>query len=209
MCSHKTILISALIISALFLSSCSKLNCTRLEQYGGAEENLIKLSHRIADSLVQQAYPPLSPRNPYQPILITTLVDNNELEKTSTFGRIVQEHMTSRLVQLGYTVKEIKLRKDLVIQPQSGETMLTRQLDYIKPTQAAQAVSIGTISHTNRTMYINTRLVNPKTSTIISSQDHKLCMDDTVLAMFGLQKSTGSCDDCIEEPSRPFLNRYF
>lgn len=193
----------------LFLASCSKLNCTRLEQYGGGEENLINLSYAMTDKLVQSAYPPLSPRNPYQPIIITTLVDNNDLQQTSTFGRIIQEHMASRLVQLGFTVKELKMRKNMVIEPKSGETFLSRHLDHINSSQSAQAVLVGTISHTNRTMYINTRLIHPKSSTIISSQDHKLCMDDTVLAMFNLKRNSGTCEDCIGEPSQPFLNRFF
>ncbi len=199
----RTLLLLTLLVS---LSSCSKLNCTRLENTFGAEENLIKFSYKIADDLTSTAMPPLAPRNPNKPILTTTFVDNNDLQQTSKFGRIIQEHVTSRLVQLGYTVQEVKLRKDLLIEPTSGETMLSRHLLNLKGVHKAQAVVAGTISITNRTMYISTRLINPSTSNIISSQDYKLCMDDSVLAMYGLQRVSSECQDCIDEPSQPMLN---
>ncbi len=190
----------------LLLSSCSGLNCTRFEKWLGAEENLIKLAHTMADDLVETAMPPLMPRNPEQPIVITTFVDNNNLKETSKFGRVLQEHISSRLVQLGYTVKELKLRKNLLIEAESGETILSRHLQNIDGEVSAQAFLAGTISHVGRTMYLNARMIRPMDSAIISSQDYKLCMDDAVLAMFGLQRTTGECSDCIEEPKQPFMN---
>lgn len=200
----------ALLLLLFTLSSCSTFNCTPLEKYLGAEENLISLGYTIADDLTKSAFPPLIPRNPNKPIMATTFVNNHNLEQTSKFTRTLQSHIASGLVQLGYTVQELHIRKDLVIQPKSGETMLTRQLENMKGDFKAQAILVGTISITNRTMYITARLVNPKTTNIISAKDYKFCMDDNVLAMFGLQRVTASeCDDCIDEPSQPFLNHIF
>jgi len=197
------------IILMLGLSSCSNLNCTRFERYLGAEQNLINFSHTIAEDLLSSAFPPLIPRNPNKPIITTTFVDNNDLTETSQFGRVIQEHLSSRVVQLGFTLQEIKLRRELLIEPQSGETILSRHLHNIQGARKAQAVVVGTISRQNRTMYISARLINPANSNIISSKDYKLCMDDSVLAMYGLQRTTGECEDCIDEPSQPILNNVF
>ena len=93
----------------LCLSGCTYFNGTRLEGYLGADENLISLSYKISEDLEENAVPRLMPRHPDQPLLTTTFVDNNDLNQTSRFGRILQEHITSRFVQLGYTVKEIKI----------------------------------------------------------------------------------------------------
>ncbi len=192
------------------LSSCATFNCTPLEKYLGGEENLIGLGYTIATDLTNTAFPPLVPRNPNKPILATTFVNNNNLQQTSKFTRTLQSHIASGLVQLGYTVQEINLRKDLVVQPESGETMLTRDLEYMRGDYKAQAILVGTISITNRTMYITARLVNPKTTNIISAKDYKFCMDDNVLAMFGLQRVTNDLsDDCIDEPRQPLLNHIF
>ncbi len=200
----------ALFILIIGLSSCSTFNCTPLEKYLGNEENLISLGYTIAKDLTNTAFPPLTPRNPNKPLLATTFVNNNNLQETSKFTRTLQSHIASGLVQLGYTVQEIHLRKDLVIQPESGETMLTRNLENMHGDYKAQAVLVGTISITNRTMYITARLVNPKTTNIISAKDYKFCMDDNVLAMFGLQRQTSELyGDCIDEPRQPLLNHIF
>lgn len=197
----------ALLVLLVSLSSCSSFNCTRLENIIGSDTDLIAFSYIIAEQLVDTAMPPLVPRHPDMPVLITTLVDNNNLKQTSQFGRVVQEHISSRFVQLGYSVKEIKLAHNLQIERKSGETILSRDLKKLSSSQKAQAILVGTISITNRIMYVSTRLINPANSNIISSKDYRLCMDDHILAMLGLQRINDG--DMIEEPSQPLLNSIF
>lgn len=194
-----------LIVILIFLQSCSYFNGTPLEGYLGANENLIDMAYKMAEELEEQAFPPLIPRHPDQPILSTTFVNNNNLDQTSHFGRILQEHMTSRFVQLGYTAREVKLRTQMTIEPKSGEKMLSRNLADINPTQTAQAISVGTYTYANRTMYISARLIDPQSSNIISSIDYKLVMDENILAMFGLQLQPEDEMDLIEEPSHSFV----
>ncbi len=203
----KTII--TIFLLSLLLSGCSYFNGTRLEGYLGADENLISLSYKIAENIEKNAFPPIMPRDPDRPLLITTFVDNNDLNRTSRFGRILQEHITSRFVQLGYTVKEIKLRKDLLIRRKSGELMLSRDLRHLNPTLEAQAILVGTYSFTNRTMYISARLVNPETSTIMSSADYNLIMDENVLAMFGLKMAADNPDNLIDKPKESYFDKIF
>lgn len=193
------------------LAACSSFNCTRLEKQLGAEENLINLAARITDDLTQKAFPPLMPRQPDLPVLSTTFVNNNDLKETSRFGRILQEHITSRLVQLGYATKELKLRDTLLMRERSGETMLSRNVEEINDKQSlsAQAVLVGTYSYTDRIMYISARLINPKDRNIISSYDYRLCMDDNILAMFGLKRQSTGLDDEIDPPRDSLINTLF
>jgi hypothetical protein len=200
---------SFLIIFLLpFLSGCTYFNGTRLEGYLGADENLISLSYKITEDLEENAIPRLMPRHPDQPVLTTTFVDNNDLNQTSQFGRVLQEHITSRFVQLGYTVREIKLRNNMLIRPKSGEIILSRDLKLINPSLSAQAILVGTYSYSKRKMYISARLINPENSTIISSMDYQMVMDDNVLAMFGLKVAK---DDpyTIEPPRESLINKIF
>ncbi|WP_163336581.1 FlgO family outer membrane protein [Desulfopila sp. IMCC35008] len=193
-----------LLVIFLSLSACSSFNCTRFEQYLGNETDLITFAYGIAEDLTADAFPPLIPQQSNMPILVTTFVDNNDLEKTSKFGRIVQEHINSRLVQIGYSVKELKLTGNLLIEEGAGESILSRDLKKLKGAANVQAILVGTYSYTNRTMYVSTRFINPVSQTIISSQDYQLCMDDAMLAMFGLQRARQG--DMIEEPKQPRLN---
>jgi TolB-like protein len=189
-------------------AGCSSLNCTRLENLLGSDTDLITFAYSIADDLAARTSPPLIPGRPDMPILVTTLVSSDDLNQTSRFGRTVQEHINSRFVQLGFAVKEVKLTKTLQIFPRSGETMLSRNLALLSGTQEAQAVFAGTISHADSTLYISTRLIDPLNHNITASSDYKLCLDDTILAMFGLQRNN-SGEDLIDEPSQPLLNSLF
>jgi TolB-like protein len=195
------------LVVLLLLSSCSTFNGTRLEGLLGTHRNLIDLAYTIAEDLEKQAYPPLTPRNPDQPILTTTFVSNNNLDETSKFSRILQEHLTSRFVQMGYTVREIKLRKNLQITPGHGETMLSRRLAELQPTQKAQAISVGTYSLTKDAIYISARLIDPDNSNIISSNDYIMALNDKTMAMFGAKMAEEEKVYPVEEPRPSFMTR--
>lgn len=196
---------TAILLSLLLsVSGCARFNCTRLEPLIGSDTDLIAFSYTIADDLTAAAFPPLIPMNPDMPVLVTTFVDNSDLEKTSKFGRILQEHVSSRLVQLGYSVKEIKMAGSLEIEPKSGESILSRDLNKISPTVKSQAILVGTTTFANRTLYVSARIVHPVNHSIHSSKDYRLCMDDAVLSMLGLQQEGASGE--IKEPPRSLLN---
>lgn len=196
---------ACLLLILLMISGCSSLNCTKLENILGANTDLVSFSYSIADTLIERALPPLVPHHPDMPVLITTPVDNNDLSRTSRFGRVLQEHIASRFVQRGYTVRDVKIADSLTIEPKSGETILTRNLSHIIEEQPAQAILVGTVSRTNRLLYISMRLVNPVNNNILSTNDYRLCMDDDILALFGLQRQ-GDIENGVKQPSQPFLN---
>ena len=197
--------IRAFLIVLLLLPGCSVFNETRFEKSLGRDVNLINYSYDIADDLLSSSFPPLVPRQRDMTILTTTFVDANNLPQTSHFGRILQDNIGSRFVQRGYSVKEIRLRKELLIQEGSGETMLSRNLSLLEQHQQAQVVLVGTVSHVQRTMYITARLVNPRDNSIVASRSYRLFMDRNVLAMFNLRAGSES-NEMIKAPSEPLMN---
>lgn len=201
----KTLSFSAL----LLLSACSTtINHTPVENYLRLDTNLVSLSYKIAENLVERAMPPLVPYHPNMPVLVTTFVDNNDLTQTSQCGRILQEHISSRLVQLGYTVREIKMASTLTIEPKSGETLLSRELSRIEGEHESQAILVGTFSRSERILYISARLISPMNHNILATDDYKLRMDDNLLAMFGLRPAD-NIESGVREPSRSRLNSVF
>ncbi len=196
-----------LLLSAL-LASCSSLNCTPLERFLGADVNLIKLGDTIADELLVSAMPPLMPRHPEEAILTSTFVNIDDFENTSTFSRLLQGHVGARFVQQGYTVKEVSLRNTMKIRPGDGEKILSRDLSLISPDQAVQAVMLGTYSLNNRVLYITAKLVNPLNRNIIAAKSYRLCMDDNLLAMFGLQRYKKDPNG-IDPPRGSFIDDIF
>lgn len=194
--------------SVLLLAGCgvTYFNCTPLENILGKDADLVDFSYKIAENLANTAMPPIMPMDPNKPILVTTLADNTNLQQTTTLGRIIQEHVSSRFVQLGYTVREVKLEQQLHITPENGETMLTRDASKLNTEQQAQAIFVGTITRADRTLYISARLINPHNHNIIASDDYSLCVDGHIYAALGLNSGY---DDMIREPERPFLNTIF
>ena len=193
---------------AFLLSSCSNLNCTRLENLLGGETNLINLGNKIADELTTSAMPPLRPRHPEEAILTSTFVNIHNLEQTSQLGRLLQSHAGTRLVQLGYSVKEVHLRNTVKISPQDGEKILSRDISQISLDQPVQAILVGTYSVNKRTLYITAKLINPVNRNVISAQSYHLCMDDTLLAMFGLQRKREDSSN-VDPPSGSLLDEIF
>jgi len=193
-----------LLLALCTLNGCSRLNCTRLEPLLGGDVNLVRLGRAITDELAAKSFPPLQPRNPEQPILTTTLVDINHLERTSKFGRTLQSHISSRFVDLGYGVKELQLRKNLLLKEHQGEFILSRDLTLIAEEHTAQAVVVGTYSTANRILYLSLRLVRPTDRTVLATYDERLCLDENTLNLLGLQFEE------LEElppPHRSLLNR--
>jgi TolB-like protein len=148
------------------------------------------------------------PRHPEEAVLTSTFVDIDNLESSSTFGRLLQNHAGARMVQRGYTVKEVNLRNTMKIGIQDGEKILSRDLSQISPDQPVQAILLGTYSLNNRILYITAKLVNPVNHNIISAKSYRLCMDDNLLAMFGLQRRHRD-PDTIDPPRGSILNEIF
>jgi TolB-like protein len=190
----------------VFLSGCSRLNCTRMETLLGGDVNLVRLGKEVGNELIKHSFPPLLPHQPGQPVLVTTLVNNNNLNDSSSFGRSLQNAITSEFVRRGYVVNELKMRGDVFVRSGEGEFMLSRQLDQLEVKQRAQAVVVGTYTMANRVMYLSVRLVNPGDGSIRSVYEKRICLDENSLRMLGLMFDTDQ-EDFVKEPPEPLLDK--
>ncbi|WP_306546301.1 FlgO family outer membrane protein [Desulfobulbus sp.] len=193
----------ACLFTLLAASGCSELNGTRLEPVLGGDVNLVELGDKVADTLISQTLPPLIAQQADQPILVTTLVNNDKLNDTSSFGRSFQNNIAAGFVSRGFAVKEIKLRRDLLVELHKGEFMLTRNLPEMAGAQRAQAVVVGTYTLTNRVMYLSVRLVSTANQSIRSVYEDKLYLDDNSLRLLGFKYANGSDGDEMVRPPSP------
>ncbi|HMO16560.1 MAG TPA: FlgO family outer membrane protein [Oligoflexia bacterium] len=102
------------------------------------------------------------------PIAVTTFVDIDNLYQSSTFGRILAEQLISELSMRGYNVIEIRMSDAVQIMENEGELGLSRHPEVLRPQQALSGLVVGTYAHSNDRVYINTRLIDPRSSNIIS-----------------------------------------
>lgn len=151
--------------------------------YGGAvggfsHNNLIEANERATDALLQTA--PLDAR---QPVLVATLVSVDRLTESSRLGRIFSEQIAGRMVHRGLRVTEVKLRENLLLQPEQGELLLSRQVREVSQAQDAQAVVVGTYAVSASQVYISLKLVNPVGNTVVAAHSYAVPMDENVRAL--------------------------
>ncbi|EDN66825.1 conserved hypothetical protein [Beggiatoa sp. PS] len=143
--------------------------------------NLVRSSYKAADKLLDgiEDIEFLQPRedgfDAKQSILVTSFVNIDNLQESSTFGRIVAEQIGSRIAQYGYKMIEMKMRTgSIFVQEQTGELILSRQLQEISFQHDAFAIAVGTYGVSKESVYVTAKLVRAKDSVILSSYDYWL-----------------------------------
>ncbi|MFC1822508.1 FlgO family outer membrane protein [Thermodesulfobacteriota bacterium] len=142
---------------------------------------LVNASYIIADKLSQDLEINLSPD---QPILVASFVDVNNIEQSSSFGRMMAEYICSRLGQSGHTVVEMKLRDSIFIKEKAGEFLLSRNIKDIYAAYSAQAVVVGTYARTKKEVLVSAKLVQADNSKILASCDLKMRLSRSLMDMF-------------------------
>jgi hypothetical protein len=116
------------------------------------------------------------------PVLVATVVDVNDFERSSALGRMVAEHVAGRLTQHGYFVREVNLRNALGFRKEEGELLLTREVRRAADRYSAQAVVVGTYAvgdpnYGARRAHLSLRLVRPTDGRAISAVDYAIPLD--------------------------------
>jgi len=140
----------------------------------GKDYNLVSSSHSAADQLLKAARQ--NGIDTKQAILVTSFVNIDNVQQSSTFGRMTAEQIGSRLVQRGYKVIEMKMRGTVFVQEKTGELLLSRQLRQISLQHDAYAVVVGTYGSSKGTVYVTAKLVRAADNVILSSYDYRLPM---------------------------------
>ncbi len=147
-------------------------------------DNILESSYMAADILVDALEE--SKLSPKKAMLAASLVNIDDLNESSTFGRLVSEQISSRLAQRGYPLIEMKLRQESVfIQKGRGEFLLSRELQDIGVTHDAAAVLVGTYAVTEGIVFVSIRMVRTKDNTVIAGHDYQLVYSDTVESLLG------------------------
>lgn len=102
------------------------------------------------------------------PIAVTTFVEIDNLYQSSTFGRILAEQLISELSMRGYNVIEIRMSDAVQIIEDQGELGLSRENNVIKGNQDISGLIVGTYAVSPNRVYVNSRLIDPKSSGILS-----------------------------------------
>ena len=116
-------------------------------------------------------------------MIAATFVNIDDLDKASSFGRIVSKQVSSRITEHGVQVIEMLLRNNVYIKQRGGEFLLSRELRNISSEHNAQAVIVGTYAVGRKNVYVTARLIRAKDSIVLASHDYSLPMDPDVAFM--------------------------
>lgn len=132
-----------------------------------------QLVYRGTDRLIANMRP--RPGNagiltPVDQVIVSTIVSVDDLDQSSTFGRVASQLVLSRLSQLGYQVRDVTYMRGLEIS-EAGERMLSRDARRLSKDYNAGAVVAGTYAVSGQTIILNLRLLNAADGALISSSD--------------------------------------
>lgn len=166
-----TLLLPALLIGGL-------LGCeTPLNTEDAPVADVLGASHGAANALIDQAGPRL---NPSKPLITATFVKIDDLEQTSSFGRIIAQQVASRFAERGYKVVEMLLRNNVYIKQGGGEFLLSREVRNISSEHNAQAVIVGTYAVGRKNVLVTAKLIQATDGIVLSSYDYSLPIDTDV-----------------------------
>ncbi len=182
----KKSLITAL-LSSVLLSACATDQLSNSGQqsansynYVNASNPFIRNNYAAADALIGQLKGQV---NLTSPIIIATLVNIDDLNNSSTFGRLVSEQISARFTQNKYTMIEMKFRGYVYMKQDQGELLLTREIKDVAQSYNAQAIIVGTYALSRDTIFVNLKVIQPNTNIVIAVHDYTFALDSNMSAM--------------------------
>jgi len=152
-----------LTVSVLVLAGC--------QTNGPAKDvNMIPISHDAAKKMIFQSKDRLEPGS----LILASFADIDNLENSSTFGRIVAQQIGSVFSSQGYKIIEMLLRGKVYIGKGEGEFLLSRALKDLSAEHDAQAVIVGIYAVGSKNVYVTAKLIQASDSIILASEDFVL-----------------------------------
>lgn len=102
------------------------------------------------------------------PIAVATFVNVDDLQSSSTFGRIYAEQIMSELSMQGFDVIELRHSDALQFLNAEGEFALSRDVSVLKPHRELGGVVVGTYAISPVRVYVNARLLDPSSSRVLT-----------------------------------------
>ena len=108
--------------------------------------------------------------------VVTSFSNLNDLSESSNFGRLVGEHMLHELQVRGWTVTDMRLTRNLVVN-EAGEFSLSRDIQRIRENLPAGNVLTGTYSLTPDGVLLNARVIDLATGEVLSTAQTRFAQD--------------------------------
>ncbi|MDM8558036.1 FlgO family outer membrane protein [Candidatus Parabeggiatoa sp. HSG14] len=146
------------------------------------DADIMVTSYAAADHLMYDIN-----KKPYSRLLVTSVADIDNLEDSTSLGRLIGEQISARFAQKGYNVIEAKFQSDLYAIPRTGEFVLSRDLRETKGAYKNDRIVSGTYAVGEDRVYVTLKMLSFKNSKVMSSYAYTLPIGPNTSAL--LQKS--------------------
>ena len=150
----------------------------------GTEKNLSDMSQNIAEQ-IYKAMKRNGGRKHAAKVAVTVAVPLSDLKRESEFGRMLAEYILTDLAGLGPYVAEIRLGKEIIIVPQTGEFVMSRNIgELVMDSPKVDYVVVSTFTNTRSTLIIQGRLVAMKDGIVQTSWRYTMPLNREILGLF-------------------------
>lgn len=111
-----------------------------------------------------------------KPTILTNIVSLGNLGESSELGRLIGEHLMHELQLRFWTVSDIRLNRDVVIN-ESGEFALSRDVKKLRDNIPAANVVTGTYTNTAEGVLVSVRVLDFITGQVMSTAQTRLVKD--------------------------------
>lgn len=117
-----------------------------------------------------------------KPTIFTNIVSLGNLSESSELGRLVSEHLIHELQLRYWTVSDIRLNRDVIIN-ESGEFSLSRDVKKLRDNIPASNVITGTYTNTADGVLVNVRVLDLSNGQVMSTAQTRFAKDKFISGM--------------------------
>jgi TolB-like protein len=140
------------------------------------QPDLSTLTYRAVD-LILAAAPEISASTP---LVVASLSNAKNLEKSSALGNIVADMIRTRLAQTGHKTSEVRLRSAMSLRNGDGEFLLSRNRAALMSAPYAAAVVTGTYATSYEKVYVSIKLISATDAHILAGADFVVPLGDVL-----------------------------
>lgn len=182
----------AVFATLVVVSSCKFMPPDEEQTRAEQDSALISAVYKGVDEIIrkQNKRPIASSQNRVK-VLTTSLANLENLDKTSPFGLIVAEQISSRLAQLGISTTEVKFTGKLFVTNVNGELAMSREARVISGEHKADLILLGSYIEGGNTVYVNLKLIRTEDAQISSAYNFVVSKGQDLEGMLGKATNRG------------------
>jgi curli biogenesis system outer membrane secretion channel CsgG len=186
---NKKVMVFIVVLLIPMLNACVRSGYNNNALYPVQDIDLIEVSHKSVKTLLEQSSKKI-PKGSL--IVVSTLVNVDNLKQTSAFGRIVSNQIGSAFNNAGYRIRGMELPTNSFVVSEGGFLHLTDETKKSLRDKNVSALLAGVFAAGKKSAYVSLRLVDISSTDIISSTDFVVPMGPDTKALLKSRKTGDS-----------------